>query len=56
MALLRYVKPVHSLADPRGSLSATIQSRLAAIAKANKAVQEEVTQQAAKQDPYTIMM
>ena len=48
MALLRYMKPVHSLPDPRGLLSPAVPSRLVAIAEASKAVQEEVSQQVAK--------
>ena len=46
------MKPIHGLPDPRCSLSAVVSSRLAAIAEANKAVQEEVTRQAAKRGPY----
>ena len=38
MALLRYMKPVGGLPDPRGSLSSSIPSQ--AIAEANKEVQK----------------
>ena len=47
---IRYMKPVHGVPDPRGSLSASVPSR--AIAKANKGVWEEVTRQAGKRGPY----
>ena len=51
MALLRYMRPVDGLPDPRGQLSLTLPS--SSIVEANRLVQE-VTKEAAKQKrgPY----
>ena len=51
MALLRYMRPVDGLPDPRGQLFLTLPS--SSIAEANRLVQE-VTKEAAKQkrEPY----
>ena len=44
MALLRYLKPVDGLPDPRGSLSSSIPTQ--AIAEANKEVQKAILSEA----------
>lgn len=51
MALLKYLKPIRGLSDPKGSLSATILSP--AISEANKQVERELQNAAShKRGPY----